>query len=221
MEDKQGMSSLENSCTTSQHPSDDSTIPMSIIDEDRGIETGPMMTTMTMMGQSVNHSKGIDIHQALSILASRVECSENHHHDDHHHHHGKEGIPEFAKSMGQTIDLYQPTPTTTTASTTDSKEDSKATPPTKRSEEEQQQQQHLLQVEERKKRLLLIEKELKAMSDKELLQAVLQVQEDRVATYREYERCVYGMQGSVEGEGRGSSFVTVNHLRIFLLYFLL
>jgi hypothetical protein len=42
--------------------------------------------------------------------------------------------------------------------------------------------------DERKKRLQKIQTELKSMSDMELLRAVLQVQEDRVATYREYER---------------------------------
>jgi hypothetical protein len=72
--------------------------------------------------------------------------------------------------MGQTIDLMaQPKPN-----------------PQEESKEEQEKEALRIQ-HERAKRQAQIQQELNGMTDQELLQAVLNVQQDRVATYRDYE----------------------------------
>lgn len=113
-----------------------------------------------------NQQQGIDIRQALSILSARSEPSESHRDGCACCHHGSQ-VPESAKTMGQTIDLFAPT----------------------KSEKEDHDDVKRLE-QERKERLERIRVELNTMTDKDLLQAVLKVQEDRVAAYREYERYV-------------------------------
>lgn len=113
-------------------------------------------------------AQAIDIQEALTILSARTE--------DPNHTHGHEGCchgtpaPEDAKGMGQTIDMTAPTPTT---------------PATEEfpNEEEQKKLQ-----EERAKRRQEIHDEMERMTVRELLQAVMKAQQDRVAAYRDYER---------------------------------
>jgi hypothetical protein len=138
---------------------DSNTSPSGVVPTPTGDETGMAR-------------RGIDIQQALSILSARSDPSENQP-DDRGGGcgccHGTE-IPKNAKNMGQTIDML-------------------AGPdggPIESPSVEKQAKEQL--EDERTKRLQKIQTELKSMSDKELLRAVLQVQEDRVATYREYER---------------------------------
>ena len=77
--------------------------------------------------------------------------------------------------MGQTIDLLAASSTS-------------AQPPhTELSDEERAREQKRLE-DERKQRQEKIQAELRSMSDMELRQAVLEAQQDRVATYREYEK---------------------------------
>jgi hypothetical protein len=125
--------------------------------------------------------QGIDIETALSILSERTKDARN---DSSHDHGGSGGgcggchhgasLPENMKTMGQTIDLNKPT-------TTESSSD------TVLSDEERQKEEARIKAE-RAKRQEEIQKQLNSMSNKELLQAVLNAQEDRVATYRDYER---------------------------------
>ena len=133
-------------------------------------------------------SQGIDFQQALSILSSRSASSEPVKNPSRHIHeksggrggscgcgvHGME-LTKDVINMGQTINWM--------ATTEGSQSEPKASSSSSLEEQERERQ-----VEERSKRLHKIQTELKSMSNHELLQAVLQVQEDRVATYREYER---------------------------------
>ena len=114
---------------------------------------------------------GIDITKALSILSDRSNPGESHSHD-------KEGgcchgdsIPENAKAMGQTIDMMAQAPSDVVQV----------------SEEERKQEEQRLK-EQREKRQKEIREELGSMTVKELLKAVFNTQEGRVATYKEYER---------------------------------
>lgn len=130
--------------------------------------------------------RGIDINKALSILSARSDPSENtpnKNNDGCGCCHGSE-IPKNAKNLGQTIDLL----------TNNS------------GQAEVQEEQRL---EERAKRLQRIHEELKSMNIKELLQAVLQAQQDRVATYREYERQVEMGVTTARSKVDSSSFIVV------------
>lgn len=102
-------------------------------------------------------SKGIAIEDALSILTLRKP----------HQHSDCNCIGDSAKHMGQTIDLLG---TTSTANEQNDEEMKKETLQIKRA------------VRQKK-----VQNELNDMSERELLQAVLKVQEDRVKTYTDYE----------------------------------
>jgi hypothetical protein len=116
-------------------------------------------------------AKAIDIEQALTILSARTE-DPNHTHDHHGCCHGAQA-PDNSKDMGQTIDMTAPTPLPASEEII--------------SEEEQKKQQ-----EERARRAARrrqeIHAELERMEVRELLQAVMKAQQDRVAAYRDYER---------------------------------
>lgn len=112
--------------------------------------------------------QGIDFRQALSILSERSGQSESHRHDGCDSCHGSQ-IPELAKFMGQTIDLLAPTK------------------PTVSGDESIVRDEAALH-QERTERLEKIRQQLHTMTNTELLQAVRKSQEDRVTTYREYER---------------------------------
>lgn len=129
------------------------------------------------MSTNQTSQKGIDIQQALSILSDRTN-PENHSTSSHEKHGGGCGChgdsaPQNAKQMGQTIDLLAKK----------SNEEGQE----KSSEEERQKEQQRI-AEERAKRRQEIQEELKSMTAHDLLQAVFKAQQDRVATYKEYER---------------------------------
>jgi len=119
--------------------------------------------------------KGIDIETALSILSERTKETRDDPSHDHVggcgcHSHGA-AIPENLKTMGQTIDLNK-TPASVPSATL--------------SDDDRQKEEARIKAE-RAKRQEEIQKQLNLMSNKELLQAVLNAQEQRVATYRDYE----------------------------------
>jgi hypothetical protein len=139
----------------------------------------------TLAGQQ----QGIDIRQALSILSARSEPSENHPHGVNATTsntsaaaaaaaacgccHGAP-VPEAAKTMGQTIDLM---------ATPDDDSNAATIEETRRLEQEEAEATKKQKAE----RLEKIQAALNSMNQQELLRAVLQAQEDRVATYRDYE----------------------------------
>ena len=128
---------------------------------------------------------GIDFQEALSILSSRSAPEPVNNLSPHtiNHESGSGGrggqcgcthgmeITQGVSQMGQTIDWMAPA-------------EGPQEEPKMSSQEEQERERR---VEVRSKRLQKIQSELKSMSNHELLQAVLQVQEERVATYRDYE----------------------------------
>ena len=121
--------------------------------------------------------KGIDIETALSILSERTQKKDGRDDNSDHSagcgcHHPGESIPESMKTMGQTIDLNQG----------DGESGNTHTDEERRKEEEKIKDERAERQEE-------IKKQLQSMSNKELLQSVLNAQEERVATYRAYERC--------------------------------
>lgn len=129
---------------------------------------------------AASSQQGIDIQQALSILSTRSEPGN----DDHDHVNGcgcggGSGIPEGAKEMGQTLDML--------ASTSPPVPSTGGGESVELTEEEQAEAKERLR-KERDERQRKIRKELESMSNTELLQAVLKSQEDRVATYKEYEK---------------------------------
>lgn len=121
---------------------------------------------------------GIDIRQALDILASRNSRA---HSLEHSHAHGNDqaachmSATDEAKAMGQTIDL-----------------NSLETDPSASSQVEMMAQS----VEETKQKIGKARKaregdiraHLQSMSIKDLLQAVMEAQRERVATYRDFDR---------------------------------
>jgi hypothetical protein len=121
--------------------------------------------------------KGIDIQEALSILSARN--SEDHHSHSHTHDNNDQAscchgapAPESAKSMGQTIDLTAP---------------NSQQPPDPQEESNNKEQQEKLEHERQKIRQE-IQLALESLAVKDLLQAVLTAQQDRVAAYRDYEK---------------------------------
>jgi hypothetical protein len=110
--------------------------------------------------------KAIDIQQALTILSARTEDPKHTHNHDGCCHGAR--APENAKDMGQTIDMVTPTPLPASEDIPN--------------EEEQKKLQ-----EERARRRQEIHSALERMKVRELLQAVMKAQQDRVAAYRDYE----------------------------------
>ena len=109
------------------------------------------------MSRSRAPQKGIDIQQALEILAARSSC--------HHQHEA----PPNARDLGQVIDLTGGLPTNHV----------------------QQVEKFQKQVkEERARRHSELQKKLQSMEVKELLHSILEAQQERVRTYREYDRYV-------------------------------
>lgn len=116
--------------------------------------------------------KGIDLHKALQILGERAKDEEHHH---HHHDHDtenargcKQNAPEEAKHWGQTIDLAKVV---------------------EKEEEALSKQKEALE-EERKTRRRDFQQQIDGMSFQQVLAHVFRTQEQRVATYRAYDRYV-------------------------------
>lgn len=159
---------------------EDSSSPLSVMDsQSMPVAMSGDSREQTQQAQpQQSQQKGIDIHQALSILSARSSGpSESRPDGGCDCCHGSH-VPEDAKSMGQTIDMLAPTSTTTPPSGNETEGESSSIPSDATT---------LLQ-KERTERLEKIRQQLLTMTDKELLQAVIKAQEDRVTTYREYER---------------------------------
>ena len=112
---------------------------------------------------------GVSVQQALEILAERSALNEQSSENQCpcSRLEGGNFIPRGAQNMGQTIDLL----------------DAGVSP-----ESAAAVVDHQKLDEERAKRKEQLESKLDSMSTKELLQTVLDVQEQRVATYRAFDR---------------------------------
>jgi len=113
--------------------------------------------------------RGIDIRQALEILAARSEKEPHSHAQKDSCHRGN--APKEAAQWGQRIDLGGTETKDEAANTVESIEDQRAK-----------------LEEDRAKRQVEIEKKLESMTDKDLLSYVINSQQNRVATYRTYDR---------------------------------
>jgi hypothetical protein len=114
--------------------------------------------------------KGINIRQALDILSARTSHDHSHSHSD-----AQAGCQQNAtdesKAMGQTIDLNAP---------------ERATPDPETIAKSMEEERKKLD-RDRKTREEQIRAHLQTMSVKDLLQAVIEAQRERVATYRTYD----------------------------------
>lgn len=124
-------------------------------------------------GTTAPSNQGIDIRQALEILASRTSHDHSHSHSEDQAAGCQQSATDECKDMGQTIDLVSgetaPDPAVLA----------------KAMEEEKQQLDQDRQAREEQ-----IRAHLQTMSVKDLLQAVMEAQRERVATYRTYDGCV-------------------------------
>ena len=112
---------------------------------------------------SENCAPGIDIQQALEILAARSSCQ---------HRRDEEASPN-AQNLGQVLDMSG----------------SSDGVPVRRQQVETLQKQHV-QKKERAQRQRQLQQKLNSMEVNELLQTILEAQQERVRTYREYDRYV-------------------------------
>ena len=141
---------------------------------------------VTTTDQVINNNKqrmsaqGIDVREALEILAARSSRTHDHSRaSDHHHsaacgcHHG--GIPtEDAVHWGQRISL---------GGEQDAKDEEEAMAVSLSIEEQKERI-----AKERAERRIDVEQKLASMTVLELLQCVMGAQEERVATYRNYNK---------------------------------
>ena len=141
------------------------------------------MVTTTDQEVVANNQKtraqGIDVRKALEILAAR-SCSHDHHnHAAPHNNHSTGCIDilptEDAVQWGQRISLGGPQ---------DTDDEEKETMAASISIEEQKERI----AKERAERQIVMEQKLASMSVVELLQCVMNAQEERVATYRNYNK---------------------------------
>jgi len=142
-----------------------------------------------MSSSSSQNKEGIDIRKALEILSARSSSGHDHPHDGQHNDenqlagdsidsnnqtqcacHKDRSAPADGKNMGQVIDLDA------TASSEVVSQQHKTLEAVK---------QQLAQ--ERSQRQAEIEKRFNSMTTRELLQAVLETQQQRVVTYRTYD----------------------------------
>jgi len=141
---------------------------------------------MSTNNEQPNNSsqQGIDVREALHILSLRNPEEHGHSHDHHHGHSSTachEPPTKDAVNWGQSIDLVGVSESSSSNAT--SQEEAVA------NIEKQKEQLE----KERAERRAVIEKKLATMSVSELLQCVMNSQEQRVATYRSYDKCVIAM----------------------------
>ena len=142
--------------------------------------------------------KGIDFRKALEILSMRsAEDSASTKGNDENSTRGKSSGLNGAKPMGQVIDLFGNDKATGCDSS------------------EVQEKKRKKMEEERIKRRSEIEQKLQSMSAKDLINAVLEAQQQRVATYRTFERCVIFFIGKTVVEYN----LALSLYLIFLLFF--
>jgi len=145
--------------------------------------------------QQQPQEQGIDIRRAMEILAARA--SEPHSHSENQrdaggcdHAHGSKEVPEECRRMGQVIDIFEKVqvdnPDEEMVCDADA-EDDVADSEAARAKKTLAEKKAALDAE-RSGRLEAIEIELRSMSVVELLDAVLEAQQQRVAAYRAYDR---------------------------------
>jgi hypothetical protein len=115
--------------------------------------------------------KGIDVRLALEILSARASSEEEH--QENHHACQHADISEVTKGMGQVIELDK------------SNGDDDSDPTTTIADFDDRQKQ--LQAE-RDERRAAIQEKLQSMTITDLLGTVLEMQQQRVQTYRTYDR---------------------------------
>lgn len=126
-----------------------------------------------------SNQQGIDIRVAMDILSER--SGEEHSHTSENggpgcHHHAPKGV----ETMGQTIDMNE------SEEKPASKMDESNDDDDKTDEDVKAQQEQL--DKDRAKRRIEIQEQLQSMTLKELLHAVMDAQQNRVSTYRDYEK---------------------------------
>jgi hypothetical protein len=146
-----------------------------------------------------DRTKGIDFHQALEILSARASSSSSSlpaSNDEEENRSRPQdaaatatpssscpccsqpsSLPDSVKNLGQVLDLY--------ASSSSENDGSPSLPSAQDLKAEQQQLDAT-----RRRRQEELRRELQQMSIPDLLRAVLQAQQQRVAAYRSYDRCV-------------------------------
>jgi len=123
----------------------------------------------------MSNNKGIDIQAALAILNERSKCDNDHdHHHPHHNPAANKDQEQYLKlaTQGQVIQVYN-----------ENKED-EDTPKYKEIDLEEQKK---IIEEQQKRNETELKSKLNTMSTKELLQTSLQIQRDRVSTYKTFE----------------------------------
>jgi hypothetical protein len=126
-----------------------------------------------------SNQQGIDIRVAMEILSER--SGEEHSHSEHGgpgcHHHAPKGTETM---MGQTIDMNESEEKPASNMEEGDDDDDK-------NDEDVKAQQEQLD-KDRAKRKIEIEEQLQSMTLKELLHTVMDAQQNRVSTYRDYEK---------------------------------
>mmetsp|Transcript_14164 Transcript_14164/g.20767 ORF Transcript_14164/g.20767 Transcript_14164/m.20767 type:complete len:313 (+) Transcript_14164:145-1083(+) len=159
---------------------------MSLCDDISGSnnESKQNENTPSSPSSSQQHAKGIDIKAAMSILSSR----QPHSHHDHECHSVKDN--DVRKTMGQTIHLISECDADGHGPNKEGKacNDGGVAPPDNHNknnaEQKAKEEQQQKRKEEREKEIL---QTMEKMSIRELLKTVMNVQKERVETYRTYE----------------------------------
>jgi hypothetical protein len=128
-----------------------------------------------------NSQQGIDIRVAMEILSERSGEEHSHSHSDGCHHHAPKGTETM---MGQTINMNESEEKKPASSAMDESNDDDGDD---RNDEDVKAQQEQLD-KDRAKRKVEIQEQLQSMTLKELLHAVMDAQQNRVSTYRDYEK---------------------------------
>jgi len=140
-----------------------------------------------MSNAARNDSRGIDIRTALSILSERSRCN-----NEHHRHQPLPIVPTNKEeeeqlklaTSGQVIQLFQEEDEDENKSNDNSKnnDNSNKEEPTKSIEEQKK-----LIEEQKKRNEIELKSKLNNMTVKELLQTIIQIQSERVITYKTFQ----------------------------------
>jgi hypothetical protein len=162
--------SCSTNSTSTKHPQCHTIALLYSIQEEETLRSAIMSGT--------SRQQGIDIRVAMEILSER--SGEEHSHSEHggpgcHHH-----APKGTETMGQTIDMNE------SEEKPASKMDESNDDDDNNDEDVKAQQVQL--DKDRAKRKIEIQEQLQSMTLKELLHAVMDAQQNRVSTYRDYEK---------------------------------
>eukprot|EP00584_Thalassiosira_punctigera_P019321 CAMPEP_0172552404 /NCGR_PEP_ID=MMETSP1067-20121228/44776_1 /TAXON_ID=265564 ORGANISM="Thalassiosira punctigera, Strain Tpunct2005C2" /NCGR_SAMPLE_ID=MMETSP1067 /ASSEMBLY_ACC=CAM_ASM_000444 /LENGTH=231 /DNA_ID=CAMNT_0013340383 /DNA_START=55 /DNA_END=746 /DNA_ORIENTATION=- len=130
---------------------------------------------------SSSSRKGIDIRDALSILSARAKDGgggERHHHDV---------VTDEMKRMGQTIDVAPPNDDGGGGGEEGGVPENESPPSVEEEKEEVERRRREVARSERERMREEMREELRSMGVSELLRTIFMAQQERVATYREYE----------------------------------